>query len=283
MQTTQFSEFANTIRLSKYSQDLPEGGKETWRQTSERVAKSVLKSVTKNKSLLNKVTDLIDQRKFIPGGRYLYAAGRPYHQTQNCLLLKAHDSREGWSDLLQKASMALMSGAGIGVDYSDIRPEGSPIRKTGGFATGPLALMQMLNECGRGIMQGGSRRSAIWAGLKWSHADIIKFIQYKNWIPEVRKMKEQNFNFPATMDGTNISVQLDDIFFKAFNDDKHPKYSHAQTVYWTVIRQMLKTGEPGFSIDLGKNTNETLRNAPVCGDTNVLTLKGYQRVLPLLL
>jgi ribonucleoside-diphosphate reductase alpha chain len=261
MQTTQFSEFANTIRLHKYSQDLPEGGKETWQQTSERVAKTVLKSVTKNKSLIKKVTDLIEQRKFMPGGRYLYATGRQYHQVQNCLLLKVHDSREGWSDLLQKASMALMTGAGIGVDYSDIRAEGSPIRKTGGLATGPLALMQMLNECGRGIMQGGSRRSAIWAGLKWNHQDIIKFIQYKNWIPEVRKLKEQDFNFPATMDGTNISVQLDDEFFKAYNNEKHSKHNHAQTVYWTAVRQMLKTGEPGFSIDLGNNSNETLRNA----------------------
>jgi ribonucleoside-diphosphate reductase alpha chain len=32
-------------------------------------------------------------------------------------------------------------------------------------------------------------------------------------------------------------------------------------VYWTTIRQMLKTGEPGFSIDLGANSKETLRNA----------------------
>jgi hypothetical protein len=27
-----------------------------------------------------------DQRKFLPGGRYLYASGRGLHQTQNCLL-----------------------------------------------------------------------------------------------------------------------------------------------------------------------------------------------------
>jgi len=74
-------------------------------------------------------------------------------------------------------------------------------------------------------------------------------------------MKAKDFNFPATLDMTNISVQLDDKFFEAFNDEKHTHNSNASSVYWAVIERMLKTGEPGFSIDTGKNKKETLRNA----------------------
>jgi ribonucleoside-diphosphate reductase alpha chain len=255
------SHFAQTIMEQKYSHDLREGGKETWDNISHRVGTTVLRTVGAPKSLIDQTVEYIKQRKFIPGGRYLYATKRPYHQVQNCLLMKAEDSREGWSELMQKATMALMTGAGIGIDYSDIRAEGKSIRKTGGFATGPLALMQMVNEAGRGIMQGGSRRSAIWAGLKWNHPDVTKFCLMKNWIPEVREMKLKDFNFTATMDGTNISVQLDDDFFEAFNNDKHPQNSLAHSVYWTVVERMLKTAEPGFSIDCGKNSKETLRNA----------------------
>jgi ribonucleoside-diphosphate reductase alpha chain len=255
------SVFARTVMQQKYSHDKADGTKETWPEISHRVAKNVLRTISAPKSLVDEMTQIISDLKFIPGGRYLYACGRPLHQTQNCLLLRAVDSREGWADLMQKITMALMTGAGIGVDYSDIRAEGKVIRKTGGFATGPLALMQMVNEAGRGIMQGGARRSAIWAGLKWSHPDIQKFIVLKNWIPEVRALKEKDFNFPATMDGTNVSVQLDDEFFKAFHNEKHKLHAHAQSVYWSTVRQMLKTGEPGFSIDLGANKNETLRNA----------------------
>lgn len=240
-----------------------EKGEKDLRDIATRVVKNVMRSVgVKMSDQMSKdLVELISDRVFIPGGRYLYAAGRPYHQVQNCLLLRAEDSREGWADLMQKACLALMTGAGIGVDYSDIRPEGKPIRKTGGTATGPLALAQMLNEAGRGIMQGGSRRSAIWAGLSWKHQDIHKFIRIKNWSEEVRKMKEKDFNFPATLDGTNISVQLDDDFFKAYNDDKHPLHSHAHSVYWATVEQMLSTAEPGFSIDTGENRKETLRNA----------------------
>lgn len=259
--SSEMSGFAKTILEQKYLWN--EKGEKDWNDVAYRVTKNVMKAVgvTMSDPLAKDICKAIEERKFIPGGRYLYASGRPYHQVQNCLLLKADDSREGWADLLHKSSMALMTGAGIGVDYSSIRAEGKPIRKTGGFATGPIALMQMINEAGRGIMQGGSRRSAIWAGLNWKHQDINKFINIKNWKQEVRDLKDKDFNFPATLDGTNISVQLDDEFFKAYHDDKNPLHSHAQSVYWATVTQMLTTAEPGFSIDTGVNKNETLRNA----------------------
>lgn len=255
------SPFANAIYRQKYSHTTKEGKPEEWPNTAYRVSKTVMKAVDAPKELVERLRVAIESRKFMPGGRYLAATGRLFHQTQNCLLLKCEDSRESWADLMQKGTMALMTGAGIGVDYSEVRPQGALIRKTGGFSTGPIAIMNMLNEAGRYIMQGGSRRSAIWAGLKWSHPDILKFIALKNWIPEVRDMKAKDFNFPATMDGTNISVMLDDEFFAAYNDEKHAKHTHANLVYWETIKQMCKTGEPGFSIDTGKNKNETLRNA----------------------
>lgn len=255
------SKFAQTIMEQKYSHVKKDGTLETWDEISKRVAKNVMRSVEAEKELTDSVYEIIRDRKFIPGGRYLWGAGRSYHQTQNCLLLSVEDSREGWADLMQKSTQALMSGAGIGVVYSKLRAEGKLIRRSGGKSTGPLSLMQMLNEAGRGIMQGGGRRSAIWAGLHWNHPDIHKFITFKNWSPEVREMKKNDFNFPATMDGTNISVILDDEFFEAYHNEKHENHSLAQSVYWATVKQMLKTAEPGFSIDTGKNSGEHLRNA----------------------
>lgn len=259
--TIEMSEFAKTILNQKYAHVKEDGTQETWEEVANRVAKTVLRSVKASKSHIEKTERFIKERKFIPGGRYLYASGRGLHQTQNCALFKAEDSREGWADLMYKITLTLMTGAGIGVDYSDIRAEGKTIRKTGGFATGPIALMGMVNEAGRGIVQGGSRRSAIWAGLNWAHPDIHKFITSKNWSTEVRDLKAKDFNFPASLDGTNISVLLDDEFFKAFHDEKHKMHAHAQSVYWATVKQMVKTAEPGFSVDVGKNANESLRNA----------------------
>jgi ribonucleoside-diphosphate reductase alpha chain len=258
----EMSNFAQSIMEHKYAHDSDEG-KETWEEIAYRATKHPMNSVgvRMNHIVAKDICRLVTARKFMPGGRYLYASGRPYHQTQNCLLLRCHDSREGWSELLHNAAMALMSGAGIGIDYSDVRHRGSRIRKTGGTATGPIALMQMVNECGRGIMQGGSRRSAIWAGLRWSHPDVHEFIKIKDWSDDIQALKEKDFNFPATLDQTNISVLLDEEFFEAYRDPDHEQHSMAYSVYWAVIEQMLRTGEPGFSVDVGKNAGETLRNA----------------------
>jgi len=249
------SPFATSIAEAKY---LHPG--ENWQGLASRVTDNVFDAVG-DQDFKGVIRHGIESRKFMPGGRYLYASGRPFHQTQNCLLLRAHDSREGWAEILHKAGLALMTGAGIGIDYSDIREEGRIIKRTGGLATGPIALMQMVNECGRGIMQGGSRRSAIWAGLKWNHPDVFKFCEVKNWRPEVKALKEKEFSFPATLDQTNISVLLDDRFFAAYRNPRDPLHAMANNVYWLVVRQMLSTAEPGFSIDVGENAGETLRNA----------------------
>ena len=255
------SKFSETILQQKYSHVKKDGTLESWDNIAYRVAKNVMKAVDADKSLVKEIEQIIREKKFIPGGRYLYSSGRPFHQVQNCLLLSVEDSREGWADLMQKATLALMTGAGIGVVYSNLRAKGKLIRRSGGQSTGPLSLMQMVNEAGRGIMQGGSRRSAIWAGLHWNHPDIHDFITIKNWSQEVRDMKAKDFSFPATLDGTNISVILDDDFFEAFHDEKNEQHAMAHSVYWKTVKQMLKTAEPGFSVDTGENKNEHLRNA----------------------
>lgn len=236
---------------------------EEWPDTARRVATNVLAalSYTEESDEYKRIFNLIKDRKFLPGGRYLYASGRPLHQVQNCLLLRAEDSREGWAELLYKATMALQTGAGIGVDYSDIRPAGSIIKKTGGVASGPLSPMKMVNEVGREVVQGGNRRSAIWAGLRWDHPDIFEFITVKDWSPEVRALKEKDFNFPAPMDMTNVSVLLDDNFFNAFHNEHNEMHEWARDVYYRTLNKMLTTAEPGFSVDSGPNTGETLRNA----------------------
>lgn len=120
-----------------------------------------------------------------------------------------------------------------------------------------------------------SHNSAIWAGLIWRHPDIHKFIRIKNWSDDVKQLKLKDFNFPATLDCTNISVILDDEFFAAYENEEHPKHAMANQVYWAVVEQMLETAEPGFSVDIGKNSGENLRNACVTGDTEILTDSGY--------
>lgn len=253
------SEFARTQMRSKYAHTKPSGHKEEWEDIAKRQAHSVVKPYLPR--LTDKIEQLISERKFVPGGRYLNSAGRDHPQVNNCFLFKAEDTTEGWGELMQKATLSLMGGGGVGVVYSWLREYGKLLSRKGGFSSGPVALMHMVNESGRYIMQGGSRRSAIWAGLHWNHPDIMKFIHCKVMSPHMREMKNKDYTFPIPMEGTNISVILDDSFFACYNDPSNKDHKLAYEVYWTTVRRMLKDGEPGFSIDIGGHAGENLRNA----------------------
>lgn len=255
--TKGWGSLAREVVKNRYLQVKGDGTKETWAELAHRVAHTVLSTVTKDKELIAFVESLIRDRKFLPGGRYLAATGKPFHQTQNCALFRAEDSREGWADIMHKSTMSLMTGAGIGVVYSDLREANAVIKKTGGVASGPVALMQMVNESGRFIRQGGNRRAAIWGGLHWNHPDIDDFITIKNWEPEVVAMKLKDYDFPAPLDMTNISTILDTEFFKKFESDEE----HTRRRFYKTLKQAMRTGDPGFSIDYGKNEGENLRNA----------------------
>ena len=238
------NKFAQDIFIQKYSLN----GQETWSDTAKRVVDSVCGQLLSPEDK-ETVYKAILERKFIPGGRYLYSAGRPFHQVNNCFLFRADDSREGWAELMYKVTSALMTGGGIGIDYSALRPEGALVKRTGGFSTGPIALMNMVNEAGRNIMQGGQRRSAIYASLNWRHADVFKFLKLKDHSPELKAQKEKDFNFVLPMELTNISVNYDTEFFIAIEDEKHPLHLHAKTVYELNCRQAFSTAEPGFSFN----------------------------------
>ena len=259
-------DFAYSVYQGKYARP-----GEDWDGTTARVVGNVMGALyyaPRSSRMLSEIAEstgdvsgLMAQRQFIPGGRYLYAAGNEFHQTQNCLLLRCEDTREGWADLSWKSEMALLTGAGIGVYWGDLRPSGTPVRRTGGVASGPIPKAIAVNELGRAAVQGGDRRSAIWGGLLWSHPDIEAWITAKDWPEWLRKQKEIDPSTPAPLDMTNISVCLDDRFFAAYSNPRHPDHARAQRVYWLSVEHMTTHGEPGFSVDLGLQSEEKLRNA----------------------
>jgi ribonucleoside-diphosphate reductase alpha chain len=71
----------------------------------------------------------------------------------NCYGFMVDDSREAWSKLLSDSTMCLSTGGGLGVNYSKVRGRGMPIKTLGGEASGPTALMQMVNEVARKIAE----------------------------------------------------------------------------------------------------------------------------------
>ena len=261
------NKFSEDIFKYKYAHE----GCDTWSQLADTLVQDVCGSLRQDEENLmdleeqQELIKYISDLKFVPGGRYLYYAGRKKRFYNNCFLLGAEeDTRQDWANLSWKAESCLMTGGGIGVDYSIYRASGRILGGSGGEASGPVPKMQMINSIGANVMQGGSRRSAIYASLNWKHNDIPSFLVAKNWgdMPvgttgfTFKDIKEQDFNFRAPLDMTNISVNYDTEWLM-----NYWKTGDVGEVFVNNVKQALFSGEPGFSFNFMENENDTLRNA----------------------
>jgi len=124
--------------------------------------------------------------------------------------------------------------------------------------------MLMVNEIGRNVMQGGTRRSALYASLSCDHKDVEQFLAVKNWheqrVPGTDKsladIRKVDFNWPAPLDMTNVSMNYNTDWLMKLVETGDPG-----DVFRTNVRQALTTGEPGFSFNFFEKEDETLRNA----------------------
>jgi ribonucleoside-diphosphate reductase alpha chain len=255
------NQLATTIFNTKYRHD----GCETWEDLAKTLTQDVC-GLYCTKDQIDAIIQMIASMKFIPGGRYLYYAGRPTKYFNNCYLLRSEeDSREDWAELSKKSELCLTSGGGIGNDYSIYRPRGAHIHKTGGTASGPIDKMKMIDRIGKYVIQGGSRRSAIYASLNWKHKDINEFLYVKDWQKSVipgtggitqYEAKLSDPSFYATLEGTNVSVNYDTDWYLNFL-----RTGHTGETFRRNVEQALKCGEPGFSFNFFDKERETLRNA----------------------
>lgn len=254
--------FRSAFSEHRFTERYRHEGCETWELLAKTLAWEVCGGLVPD-WLVADIEHTIATMQFIPGGRYLYYAGRPNRFWNNCFLLGAEeDTREEWGALSHRSINCLMTGGGIGNELSVIRPRGTPIVKTGGTATGPIALAQIINDAGRQVRQGGARRSAIWAGLDWNHGDAHLWLHAKDWDNQpspilgrsMGDLKRLDFNFPCPLDSTNISLNYGDEWLAL-------EAPCGNEIFRENIRMGMMNGEPGFSFNFGPKRNEKKRNA----------------------
>lgn len=116
----QLTETGRVVYERTYSRPKPDGSKETWPETVERVVDGNLALVPEKYHLKGEreaLIKLITEFKLIPGGRHLWASGVKGRQ----YLFNCHVS--GWgeklSDHFEFTFMRLMEGGGVGANYSN--------------------------------------------------------------------------------------------------------------------------------------------------------------------
>jgi len=190
-----------------------------------------------------------------------------------CYVMPIEDNIESIYGTLAETVTLHRKGAGVGYDFSLIRPEGTRVKSTGKEASGPISFMRLYDFSSEVILNRGSVRHAGHMGiLRVDHPDIEKFINAK-------KDYSQLTNF-------NISVAITDKFVKAVRDNTDFNLVFKDTIYKTVsARDLLHkisssihaSGEPGFIFIDEINRHNTTPNV---GNMTATNLCGEQPLLP---
>ena len=153
---------------------------ELWQRQAKALA-SVEKNKADKEKWENKFFSILENFKFVPGGRIMHGAGREDITTtlNNCYVVAVKDDsiKSIYNTIIEEA-LTYKYGGGCGHDLSLLRPSGDAINGTGGDSCGPTGFMNLFSENTNTIAQHG-RRGANMQTLRVDHPDIEKFIEIK--------------------------------------------------------------------------------------------------------
>ena len=136
----------------------------------------------------------------IPAGRIISNAGawehKPATSTINCTV--SGTILDSMDDILRKvheAGLTLKSGAGIGYEFSTLRPRGAYVSGAGAYTSGPLSFMDIYDKMCFTVSSAGGRRGAQMGTFDIGHPDVLEFIRAKR---ESGRLRQFNLSLLIT-------------------------------------------------------------------------------------
>ncbi len=248
-------ELAANVWLTKYALKDTSGKvlEETPEDMHNRIASEFARIETKfgGKSALSEkqIFDLIKNFDYIvPQGSPMMGIGNNHVNVSlsNCVVVDSPD--DNISSILDSGkSLANLfkRRCGVGLDLSELRPEGTPVNNSAGTTTGAWSFADLYSYICRMIGQNG-RRGALMISMDIRHPDIEKFVTMKHDLTKVT--------------GANVSVKISDDFMEAVESNgsftlrfpvnsENPKYTRevdAAALWKQIVESATKTAEPGL-------------------------------------
>lgn len=205
---TELDGIRKKVFLDRYALKAEDGS--LLEQTPQETWKRVAKGIAANEKRKDRAKweeqfyKIMEDFKFVPGGRILSGAGSGYQVTYfNCFVIPSpKDSRHGILDSLGQLVEIQARSGGVGLNLSSLRPKGARVKKVNGTSSGPVNWATLFSVATHDIVQqGGSRRGATMLMLWDWHPDIEEFITIKQDLTKIN--------------GANLSVCISDEFMEA--------------------------------------------------------------------
>jgi len=195
------------------------------------------------------IFDLFKDFKYIiPQGSVMSSLGdkNTIASLSNCVVIPpVLDSYGGIFYTDQQMAQLFKRRCGVGVDLSNLRPNGATVSNSAGTTSGAVSFMNRFSNTTREVAQNG-RRGALMLTMDIAHPDIEEFIKIKQDLTKVT--------------GANISIRISDEFMKAVISDsdytlrfpidspepEFEKVVRAKDLWDTVITCAHNTAEPGL-------------------------------------
>ena len=212
--------------------------------------KELLKLIAEGKmaahgNRIREYNNLMISRDFLPNTPTLMNAGARLGQLSACFVLDMPDDMERIMKSSTDAAMIFKSGGGVGINYSDLRPEGDFVASTSGVASGPVSFMNIIDTITNVVKQGGKRRGANMGILEAWHPDVEKFVTAKTK--------------PGVFENFNVSVGVWEDFWQSLVKEGNHKYTlrnprthepvrqiDAQQLIDLIALSAWKSAEPGI-------------------------------------
>lgn len=279
----------DTMRIdifkSKYLQSSEQTVDECFENISNEISNVSIE--TNSKHWKNKWKDDLLKGIWRPGGSIISGINNKSKKISifNCTTVNIKDDTlESIYEARYEAAKMAAYRQGLGIEFSKLRPKGSPVNNSSEVSEGVINWMKSFDNIAEEVGQRG-RRPAILGAIKDNHPDVIDFITAKSDLDTLKNM--------------NISVQISDNFMNAVqNDDdwelffeleneRISKVVKAKYIFDLICKQSHKFAEPGLQfIDRMKDGSiqEALgyeivgTNAPVIGESLVSTDKGLLKI-----
>ena len=146
----------------------------------DRVVMNALMLARGDEQIAKDTVDEILSGRFQPATPTFLNAGKKQRgEFVSCFLLRVEDNMESIARAVTSALQLSKRGGGVGLNLTNVREHGAPIKKIENQSSGVIPVMKMLEDAFSYANQLGARQGAGAVYLNAHHPDIMKFLDTK--------------------------------------------------------------------------------------------------------